>query len=62
MVSLKVATDYLQTCLKEKYPYLSDKEIRNLLAESLLRNIVKNEILDMANFILQNQIELIKIH
>lgn len=58
--TLKTATDYLQQQIKEKYPYLTDKQIKNVLTESLLRNIVKNEILDMVNFILQNQIELIK--
>lgn len=58
--TLKTATDYLQQQIKEKYPYLTDKQIKNVLTESLFRNLVKNEILDMVNFILQNQIELIK--
>lgn len=58
--TLKTATDYLQQQIKEKYPYLTDKQIKTVLTESLLRSLVKNEILDMVNFILQNQIELIK--
>ena len=58
--TLKTATDYLQQKIKEKYPYLTDKQIKNVLTESLFRHMVKNEILDMVNFILQEQFELIK--
>ena len=58
--TLKTATDYLQQQIKEKYPHLTDKQIKTVLTESLFRHLVKNEILDMVNFILQNQIELIK--
>ena len=58
--TLKTAIDYLQEKIREKYPYLTDKQIKNVLTESLLRNIVKNEVLDMVNFILQEEFELIK--
>ena len=58
--TLKMATDYLQSVIKERYPYLTDKQVKNVLTESLLRNLVKNEVLDMADFILQNQFELIQ--
>lgn len=49
--TLKTATDYLQSVIKEKYPYLTDKQVKNVLTESLLRNLVKNEVLDMVDFI-----------
>lgn len=59
-LTLRAATAYLQEVLKEKYPYLTDNQVKNVLTESLVRNIVKNAILDMVDFILQNQFELIK--
>ena len=58
--TLKTATDYLQSVIKEKYPYLTDKQIKNVLTESLLRSLVKNEVLEMVNFILQNQFGVIQ--
>lgn len=39
--TLKTAADYLQSVIKEKYPYLTDRQIKNVLTETLLRNLVK---------------------
>lgn len=45
--------------LSKEFPNLSRKQIKNLIIETMFRNTVKNEIIDSARFIVEEQPELL---
>ena len=45
--------------LSKEFPNLSRKQVKNLISEVMLRCTVKNEIIDSAHFIVEEQPELL---